>query len=330
MLRKYALINGKAVEVSEGSATILKYIAPSREEVADLVASCDIDEHNLFSALDPDELGRLEFEDNGHAVLIFKRPKRRSGDDDSDFGITSVGIFLLQGKMVVVQSEDADLLDERMNHRLQTHHDALLRILYSTINHFMSHLRAIHGMSEAIEDKIARSMENKYLLAMFALEKSLVYYLNAVNSNARLFRKMQLCASKLGFSEEHLEVLDDINIESEQCQKQAEIYSNILGGLMDARASIVNNNMNVLMRTLTVINIVFMPLNLLAGIGGMSEYTMMTQGTVPWPLAYSAFLVAMAIIGVATYLVMIKLGNEKVPSKGRRFLPAALVRATRS
>ena len=328
MLRKYNLVNGKAVEVSDGPATILKYIAPGKEEIADLVASCEIDEHNLYSALDPDELGRLEFEDNGQAVLIFKRPKRHVGEEMSDYRITSVGIFLCGGRMVIVQSEDSDLLDERMNNRLQSHHDALLRILYSTINHFLAHLRAIHGMSEALEDKIARSMENKYLLAMFSLEKSMVYYLNAVTSNARLFRKMQLCASKLGFSEEHMEVLDDINIDSEQCQKQVEIYSNIIAGLMDARASIVNNNMNTLMKSLTVINIVFMPLNVLASVGGMSEYTMMTRG-IPWPVAYSAFVVALVVIGVVTYLAIRNVGNERTPSSGR-FFPAALLKASRT
>jgi magnesium transporter len=72
---------------------------------------------------------------------------------------------------------------------------------------------------------------------------------------------------------------------------------------MDARASIVNNNLNVLMKHLTVINVVFMPLNVLASIGGMSEYTMMTRG-LPWPLAYCLFMLGLLAIGWATYFVL--------------------------
>lgn len=317
MLRKYNLINGKAVEVAEGDASILKYIAPDRDEIAFLVSTFGIDEHNLHSALDPDELGRLEFEEN-HAVLIFKRPRRYVGEGDvSQFGITSVGVFLCDGKMIIIQAEDADLLEERMNHHLQGHHDALLRILYSTINHFLAHLRAIHAISDALEDKIAHSMGNKYLLAMFTLEKSLVYYLNAVTSNTRLFRRLQLAAAKLKFSAEHLEVLDDINIEAEQCLKQVEIYSNILGGLMDARGTIVGNNLNQVMNRFTIINIVFMPINILASIGGMSEFTMMTDG-VPWPVAYGAFTLGMFALGSAVYYFIRRIGSDSDEVKPRR------------
>ena len=98
-------------------------------------------------------------------------------------------------------------------------------------------------------------MENRYLLNLFTLEKSLVYYLNAINSNGMVIEKIRHNAAKIGFSQESLELLDDIIIENDQCLKQAEIYSNILTGLMDARGSIVSNNLNVLMKTLNIITV---------------------------------------------------------------------------
>jgi len=314
MLRRYNLVSGRAVEVTEGETSILKYIAPDSTDLHTLVHDFGIDEHNLQSALDPDELGRLEVEDNGTLVLILKRPRSSPGQQQSEIGVTSVGICLGGGRMVVIQQEDADLLEERMNQKMGGLHDVLLRILYSTINHFLSHLRAIHGLSDALEDKIVRSMENRYLIEMFALEKSLVYYLNAVTSNARLLRKLQAGATRYGFSGEQIEVLDDIVIENEQCLKQVEIYSNIVAGLMDARGTIVGNNQNLLLRQLTILNIVFLPLNVLASIGGMSEYTMMTRG-IPWPLAYTCFLVAMVLLGTLTWLAMRNLGVERRPRR---------------
>jgi magnesium transporter len=85
-----------------------------------------------------------------------------------------------------------------------------------------------------------------------------VYYLNSITSNGALIDKLKLNASRIGFNPTELEFLDDITIENNQCTKQAEISSNILASLMDARASIVSNNLNVLMKTLNIITICIM------------------------------------------------------------------------
>jgi magnesium transporter len=144
---------------------------------------------------------------------------------------------------------------------------------------------------------------------MFTLGKSLVYYLNATNSNANVVGKLRNSGGKWGLTADDMELLDDLIIESQQCAKQAEIHSNVLAGLMDARASIVNNNLNIWIKQLTLISIVFMPLNVLAGIGGMSEFSMMTQG-IPWPIAYGAFTLALVPLGVLTYWALVRFGPE--------------------
>ena len=82
-----------------------------------------------------------------------------------------------------------------------------------------------------------------------------MYYLSAITSNGFVFEKLRNFSGRIGFDERCREMLDDIIIENTQSQKQAEIYSSILAGLMDARASIVNNNLNLLMKRLNVITI---------------------------------------------------------------------------
>jgi magnesium transporter len=134
-------------------------------------------------------------------------------------------------------------------------HDLLLKQLYSSIRHYMEHLKIINITTDDIEKKISVSMENKYLLNLFGLEKSLVYYLNAISSNAFVFEKLKNSSSKIGLSTKNMEFLDDLIIENNQCYRQAEIYSNILASLMDARVSIVSNNLNILMKTLNLITI---------------------------------------------------------------------------
>jgi magnesium transporter len=98
-------------------------------------------------------------------------------------------------------------------------------------------------------------MDNRYIINLFALEKSLVYYLNSINSNGVLIEKLKNYSTRINFKQDESEFLDDMLIENTQCYKQAEIYSNILASLMDARASVVGNNLNVLMKTLTIITI---------------------------------------------------------------------------
>jgi len=85
-----------------------------------------------------------------------------------------------------------------------------------------------------------------------------VYYLNAINSNAAVIERIKNNYQRLVLNKEELELLEDIIIENSQCLKQAEIYSNILAGLMDARVSIVSNNLNILMKTLNLITISIM------------------------------------------------------------------------
>jgi len=301
MLKKMKLLKdeGKIIDWAEDDADILIYVKPGKEEITDILSKYKIDEHNLNSALDPDELGRLELE-NDHIALIFKRPKNYSSLDNLLFKITSVGCFLFKKKFIIILNEDIEILSGRSVKKIHTLPEVLLKLIYGTISHFLGHLNTIHAISESLEDKIDASMENKYLLNMFMLEKSLVYFFNGISSNAVLFEKIKSNGRKIGFTKQNMEVLDDIVIENNQCYKQAEIYLNIISGIMSAHASVVNNNLNIIIHRLTLINAIFMPLSVLTGIGGMSEWSMMT-GAKNWMISYPLFLAGMAIVAFITY-----------------------------
>ena len=103
-----------------------------------------------------------------------------------------------------------------------------------------------------------------------------------------------------------VELLDDIMIENQQCSRQAEIYSNILASLMDARVSIVSNNLNILMKNLNAVVIAVAIPSFFAGVGGMSELAKIT-GVHDSRLAYGTFLLAMVFIGVLTFILIRRL-----------------------
>jgi magnesium transporter len=276
MQKKYEITGGKVVETRGDEATLLVFVGPDETEKRYLVDHLKIDEHTLHSALDPDELSRLEFEPE-HVAFILKRPKNYSALEQFMFRVTSMGLFLFEDRLVVVVSEGDPLFEGKPFVAVHTLLDVLLRLLYQSIFHFLQHLKVINMVSEELEQKINAAMENRYLLNLFALEKSLVYYLNAIHTNGVLVSKLRNNAGKLKFGEEHLEYLDDIAVENDQCYKQAEIYSNVLSSVMDARASIVNNNLNVLMKTLNIITIALMVPTLVVSIFSMNVHIPMEE-----------------------------------------------------
>lgn len=255
MLKQYQIAERRICENREATESpVMVFVNPDENEKRFLINELKLDEHTLNSALDPDEQARMEFEPE-HLAVIVKCPKNYSHEDQFFFRVLSFGIFLFKDKVVVVTAGDIPLFEGKHFSKIGSVQDVFLKLIFRSIFHFLEHLKIINLVSDELEHKINASMENKYLLNLFTLEKSLVYYLNAINSNTIVIEKLKSNAAKIGFSQEGVEYLDDIYIENNQCFRQAEIYSNVLAGLMDARVSIVSNNLNVLMKTLNIITI---------------------------------------------------------------------------
>jgi magnesium transporter len=257
MLKSYSIIDHKIVLDQSGSGNIKVYVNPDESEKKFLFDEYKLDEHTLHSALDADELSRLEYEPE-HIAMIYKIPQNYNAKEPLLFRVNSMGVFLFKDKLIAVVNDDINLFHGKHFNRVSTMADVMLKLIYTSIIHFIDHLRVINMISDEIERKISTAMENRYLLNQFTLGKSLVFYQNAINSNSVLIEKLKLNSAKLALTLEEVELLDDILIENTQCYKQAEIYSNILASLMDAKASIISNNLNVLMKTLNIITVMIM------------------------------------------------------------------------
>ncbi len=297
MLKRFQISEARAIAPTDDpSAPILVYCNPDEAERKQLVEGMKIDEHTLASALDPDEVARIEYEPE-HVAVIFKRPKNYSAADNFLFKVVSAGMFLFKDKLVLVLSENVPVFDGRQTLRTASPADAMLRLLWRTSYHFLEHLRVITMVSDSLEQKINESMENKYLLSLFTLEKSLVYYLNAIDSNALVLDKLRNGAAKIGLVQEQLELLEDVAIETNQCYRQAEIYSNILSSMVAARASIVNNNLSWMMKTLNIVTIALMVPTLVVSAFSMNV-------TIPMQKHEYAFWIIMglAVASVGTFI----------------------------
>jgi len=291
MLRRYQVVNNKIEETADEKSPIMMFIKPDDKEKRLLIDQYGVDEHTLASALDPDELARLECEPN-HIAIVFKRPKSYSGKDQLLFKASTLGIFFFGEFLIIVMGEDTNLFEGKPFAKVSSPREVLLKLIYRSIFHFLDHLKVINVISDELEQKINRAMENRFLISLFTLQKSLVYYQNAINSNGVLIEKIRHNSARIGFTTEEAELLEDILIENNQCYRQAEVYSNILASLMDARASIVSNNINVLVKTLNIITIAIMVPTFV-----VSAFSMNVR--IPLSQLYSAFWIILGMAGVS-------------------------------
>ncbi len=304
MHKSFMLQGGKVIECEDQAASIFVYCTLDEAEKKYLIETLEIDEHTLDSALDPEELGRMEFEPE-HAAIIFKRPKQYTAADNFFFRVTTCGYFLFGDKLVIIDSERPTAFEGRLFSRVHTIQDLLLRLLFQNISHFVEHLKVMNTICNELEDGIIKAKENRHLIHMFTISKGLVYYLHAINSNGRVLAKLKVSAVKMHLSTENLEYLDDLLIDNAQCSEQASTHGQVLASLMDARAFLVSNNLNVMMKNLNAVVIAVSVPNFIAAVGGMSEFTMMT-GSSNWPLTYSLFFLAMVALGWVTFYAIIK------------------------
>jgi magnesium transporter len=296
MIKYYEIVNGIA-KVSDNPLSPIKiFIEPSENEL-ELIKQMGISEHDINSAFDPEEISRLEIYETGEVFIIWKIPKNYSHNGQLIFNVSSLGIFITKDNIVIISPDKVGFFETKYFRNIHTTYDILFSFVHMTISHYYGHLRGIKLISSEIEEKISSSLDNTYLIYMFNLGESLVYYLDALNSNLGVLIKLKENSIKLGFSKNQIERLKDLIIDQKQCYRQAKILSMVLSELMDARASIVNNNMNVLIKDLTIINVVMLPLNLIASVFGMSEYTEITK-TIPLHISYGLFFLGMIVLGV--------------------------------
>lgn len=310
MINRFRFVAGSLVPTeTDELADVLIYKGPDDHEKKRLLAYLSIDANDIESALDADEISRAKFTADC-ASLIWKRPKNVSVQEQLRFDVGSMGLFLHRGRLVVITGETSAALTASEFQGCSCTQDVFLKLLDHTERHFLGHLKVIKQITAELGSKIAESMDNQYLVQMLVLGESLIYYINAIEANGGVLAKLETHVQQLGLNPAQIEQLHDLAIDNQQCARQARIYSDVVSGLMDARGTILNNNVSILLKKLTLINIIFLPLNLIASIGGMSEFSMMTQG-VDWRVSYSLFGIAMVTLGWASWHALLRMLQKR-------------------
>lgn len=274
MLNIYKTVNNEltGTEILDEGVWI-NLINPNEEELNRIKNAYTIEPDYLRAALDEEERARIESESN-QILIVIDTPMI---EKDSNMGIYTtipLAIILAEHVIITVCLKDDTLLNDFINKKVKmflTQYKTrfVLQILYKNSARYLQYLKYIDKTSNRIEQDLHKSMKNKELIQMLKLEKSLVFFSTALKSNEAVLERLMRNEYLKNYPEDR-ELLEDVIIENKQAIEMANIYSSILSGTMDAFASIISNNVNIVMKFLASVTIVMAIPTMISSFYGMN------------------------------------------------------------
>ncbi len=303
MITYYKTIEGKLkVQKRFSVDSWVHVVDPTKEEINYIIRRFKIERDYVLAALDSEEMSRVEKEDLD-TLIIVDTPMTEIHDDKSiSYSTIPIGIISTKGAVITITSKKNQVFDDFTSNRIKDINTEMktrfiLQLLLKTATIFLRNLTQIDKMSNDIENNLRKSMKNKELIQLLDLEKSLVYFNTSLKSNANTVRKL-MTGRFVKLYEEDKDLLDDVLIEFSQAGETADIYLNILSGTMDAFASVISNNLNIVMKGLATITIVISVPTIVSGFYGMNV-TGIPVDTFWFPIALSSGL--MVLLGYFLY-----------------------------
>lgn len=245
---------------------------PSTEEKHYLLEEIKIPLAFYNDIEDIDERPRIETEDGWYLIIL--RIPFKSNDAKLPFNTAPLGIIFKEDIFVSLCFHKVELLSDFVSYTkrksiiVQGHFDLVLRLLLSSNIWFLKYLKQINQRIKLAENSLEQSIKNEDLQTLLQIEKCLVFFITSLKGNDILFHRIRNIKSQKDTYDPDL--IEDVEIELRQAQETTNIYSNILSGMMDAYASVISNNLNIIMKRLTSISIILMIPTVIASLYGMN------------------------------------------------------------
>ena len=300
----YKTINNELVHSDSFEEGIwVNLVNPTEDEIKTVSNALNVEIDFLRAALDEEERARIE-NDNGQTLIVVDIPVVEKEGKMNLYTTIPLSIIVLKHAIITVCLKEDTLLNDFINKKVRTFLTQyktrfVLQILYKNSAKYLQYLTHIDKMSSKIEQDLHKSMKNKELIQMLKLEKSLVYFSTALKSNEVILEKLMKYEHIKNYPED-TELLEDVIIENKQAIEMANIYSSILSGTMDAFASIISNNLNIVMKFLTSVTIVMAIPTMISGFFGMNVNLPLTGAFSFWIIIGIAFVMSL-ITGLALY-----------------------------
>lgn len=280
--------------------TWVNLVNPSEHELARVGELMGVELDLLKAALDEEERPRIEVE-GGATLILVDLPAPASEGGLDLYTTIPLGIVLTDRCIATVCLRSDTLLEDfvagRVKHfATQLRTRFVLQILYRSASRYLQYLRSIDRSSHRIEQELHGSLKNKELIQLLKLEKSLVYFSTSLKSNEIVLDKL-VRLETIRRHEEDKELLEDVIVENRQALEMAHIYSNILGSTMDAFASVISNNLNIVMKVLTSVTVVMAIPTMISSLFGMNvPQPLGGQFAFAWVLVIAAALCVGAVV----------------------------------
>lgn len=297
MVEYYKTIGNRIERLDEiADGCWINMVRPSSEELAHVIETLHVEPDFVRAALDPEESSRVEVEEEQVLMIVDIPTVEREADENGGqiFGTLPLGIIVVENAVITVCLQETSVTRSIAEGVVKDIHTALktrfvFQLLLRVAGRFLKYLRLIERNFSKVERRLYDSMKNEELIQLLGLSKSLVYFSTSLKANEVTMEKM-LRGRILKLYEDDRDILEDGLIEIRQAIEMAGIYSSILSGTMDAYASVVSNNLNIIMKVLTVITIIMTIPNIIFSFYGMN----IGDGAMPLNLFWWAPLVIAA------------------------------------
>lgn len=303
------LVKKEPHELSKDQNTWIDVRSITREDIRILEEEYHVQQEHILDILDQDELSRIE-KDDDYTLIILRLPVYVRENDISYYTIP-LGIVLYADTIITICWTDCEVLKDIGANRIKSimlkdFPAFITRILSRADFTFLRYLKEINRRSANIQDELQLSIKNNELIQLLNLQKSLVYFTTSLKSNQMLLEKLTK-THLLSFDKDDREWLEDVTIDNKQAIEMADTYSNILSGMTDSFASVISNNLNIVMRKLTVFSIMLMVPTFVTSFFGMNVKLPLAD------LGWTGTIIILVMCILTTYFTW--KGLERKPKK---------------
>ena len=277
----------------------IQVTCPTDEDQRLLEEEFKIPDYFLSDISDTDERARYEYDD-GWMLIILRIPYVKEIRSRTPYSTVPLGIIHKRDVTITVCFYETNMMidfvsfQQKRGEGFTDYVDMIFRLFLSSAVWYLKRLKQINSLIEKAKRNLDHGVNNESLIGLSRLQDSLTYFITSIRGNENLLSKLKF---KLQVDELDADLIEDVNIEMTQARETTSIYSDILESTMDTYSSIINNNMNTTMRTLTSISIVMMLPTLISSFFGMN----LVNGMEESPYGFALALVISFVVSGLTW-----------------------------
>lgn len=302
-MKTYWNFNGNLNAISEWQPNCwIQVTCPTEQDQQELQERFQIPDYFLSDIADTDERARYEYDD-GWMLIILRIPYVKEVRYRTPYTTVPLGIIHKRDVTITVCNFETNMMIDFVSYQQKRgegftdYVDMIFRLFLSSAVWYLKRLKQINALIEKSKKNLDKEVNNESLIGLSRLQDSLTYFVTSIRGNENLLAKLKF---KLQVDELDADLIEDVNIEMSQARETTSIYSDILESTMDTYSSIINNNMNTVMRTLTSVSIIMMLPTLVSSLFGMNLINGMEDSPLGFPLA----LLISVIVSGATWWIL--------------------------